>query len=322
MAIDLLLSYPFWIGLVIFFQLFIIFAFLDLLDVSILRFFPGLREWWQARRVYVIITLVVVTTLYSLVTIVRDTWSIQVVERTVDVPEEFKSLSGLRIAQISDVQGDGRTTFKDLRNYVNKVNLLRPDLVLFAGDLVTSGTRYIDSTARILSELRAPLGVVAAVGDHDVFSNKDKVVAALQREGIRILEDTTVFLEEKGTTIALTVVTYTYPRHPTLKALGELLLSTRAAYKILLVHQPAENVVAVAWGKGYDLFLAGHTHGGGLAFGIPGIFLFAPANLESRFVSGLYRQGKMTVSVTNGIGLTLAPIRFNAPAQITLLTLK
>jgi hypothetical protein len=71
-----------------------------------------------------------------------------------------------------------------------------------------------------------------------------------------------------------------------------------------------------------NLFVAGHTHGGGIAFGIPGLFLVAPARFESRYMSGVYEEGGLLVSVTNGLGFTLAPIRFHAPAEITVLRLE
>ena len=71
-----------------------------------------------------------------------------------------------------------------------------------------------------------------------------------------------------------------------------------------------------------QLLLAGHTHGGAIAFGIPGLFLLAPSNFETRYVSGAYQVGHMTVSVTNGLGFTLAPIRYHAPAEIVVVTLR
>jgi predicted MPP superfamily phosphohydrolase len=71
----------------------------------------------------------------------------------------------------------------------------------------------------------------------------------------------------------------------------------------------------------YDLFLAGHTHGGQIAFPLPG-FLLTGSSFETPYVSGFYRAGSMLVSVTNGLGLTLAPVRYNAPAEITLITLR
>jgi len=78
----------------------------------------------------------------------------------------------------------------------------------------------------------------------------------------------------------------------------------------------------LARNEGYNLLVAGHTHGGGVAFGIPGLFLWAPASFESSFVSGLFHLGSLDLIVTNGLGLTLAPVRFHAPAEIVLITLR
>jgi hypothetical protein len=91
--------------------------------------------------------------------------------------------------------------------------------------------------------------------------------------------------------------------------------------RILLSHQPAEHVVEQAASHGYDLILAGHTHGGQIVLhplGIP----FTPSMRETKFYSGVYRLGESTVVVTNGVGLTLAPIRYHAPAEITSIVLE
>jgi uncharacterized protein len=322
LTMDLLFSYPFWIALVIVVQLTALFALLDIIDLAILRFVLTAQVWFQRNRSRVCLVLLVSVTSYSLVTIARDTWTVRVAEHNVVLPSEFKSLSGLRIAQISDVQEDGRTTANDLRKYVAKVNSLHPDMVLFAGDLVTSGTRYIESAAEIMGELRSRFETVAAVGDHEIFSDKPMALDAMGRRGIKIIEDSTIALNVDSTRLAISVVTYTYLQRPTTDRLLKLMSVERDAFKIFLVHQPAEELVQLARGYGYNLFLAGHTHGGGIAFGIPGLFLFAPATLETHYVSGLHRVGGMIVSVTNGLGMTLAPIRFNAPAEITILNLQ
>jgi predicted MPP superfamily phosphohydrolase len=254
---------------------------------------------------------------------VRDTWSVRIVERDVPLPERFKALSGFRIAQISDVQGDGRTTPETLRNYVSRVNSLKPDLVLFAGDLVTSGTLYIDSTAEILGGLKARHGSIAAIGDHDIFSRKSMVLEALARAGVTVVEDSTLTIKADSARIAVTVVTYTYSQKPTNGRLDDLMsVGENNKYRILLVHQPAEALVDLAAKRGYQLFIAGHTHGGGISFGIPGLFLVAPAHTETRYVSGFYVVNNLLVSVTNGLGFTLAPVRYHAPAEIVMLTLR
>jgi uncharacterized protein len=322
LLIDLLFSYPFWIALVILVQLFALFLLLDLLEITILRFVPAVIKWFRRNGSGIRVSLVAIVVVYSLVTITIDTWTTRVVEHTISLPPQFRSLHGFRIAQISDVQGDGRTTAKVLRQYVAKVNSLHPDIVLFAGDLVTSGTSYIDSTAGILGEIRSRFGSVAAIGDHDMFSNKIMVIDALEKRGIRVIEDSTIVLSVDSTTVAISVVTYTYSQRPSAERLERLPTGTAGAYKIFLVHQPADKLIQFAKDHGYHLFVAGHTHGGGLAFGVPGLFLVAPASLETRFLSGLYSVGEMFVSVTNGLGFTISPVRFNAPTEISILILE
>jgi predicted MPP superfamily phosphohydrolase len=322
LVMDLLFSYPFWIALVIVIQLCALFALLDIIEFALLRFVLTAEEWFRRNSSRMHLFLVVSITAYSVVTIVRDTWTVRVVEQDVVLPREFRSLHGFRIAQISDVQEDGRTTPNELRKYVAKVNSLHPDIVLFAGDLVTSGTRYIESAAEIMGDLRSRFGTIAAVGDHEIFSDKSMVMDALGRWGIRIIEDTTVVLNVDSTKLAISVVTYAYLQKPTTDKLEKITSGEKGAYKIFLVHQPAEELVQLARRNDYSLFLAGHTHGGGLAFGVPGLFLLAPATLETNYVSGFFQVSGMIVNVTNGLGMTLAPVRFNAPAEITILNLQ
>ncbi|MBI3579837.1 MAG: metallophosphoesterase, partial [Ignavibacteriales bacterium] len=258
---------------------------------------------------------------YSGAVIFKDTWTVRIVEHEIELPSQFSSLAGLRIVQISDVQGDGRTTEHVLINYVNRVNALRPDFIFFAGDVVTGGERYIESTTNVLGKLKSRYGVIAAVGDHDFFSNKVKVIDGLRRNGVLVVEDSTVYFAINGSELAITGITYTYRARPSAEQLSNATGGSLSAYRVLLVHQPAMPLVSYAADKHYNLFVAGHTHGGGLAFGIPGLFLFAPSSVETRYLSGLYKAGEMVVSVTNGLGFTLAPIRFHAPAEITVLTL-
>lgn len=319
--VDYLFSYPFWLALVIILQLFVIFLLVDAIEWSILRYLRAADRWWKCHSSSVLIVVTCIVAVYSAATVIIDTSTVRVVEHKVDLPAGFQSLRGLRIAEISDVQGDGRTNYQDLRAYVSKVNSLHPDIVVFAGDLVTSGTRYIDSTAKILGLLTSNYGTFAAFGDHDIWSGKGLILKALKENGVSVLDDTTVTLSIDSKQIALSGVTFTYPEQPSEARLDNLLPKGMAGYRIMLVHQPAESLVRFAQRCGYRLFLAGHTHGGGIGFGVPGVLVVAPASLETRYVSGLYRAGDMLISVTNGLGLTLAPIRFHAPAEIVMLEL-
>lgn len=320
LVLDLLFVYPFWFALVIVVQVFLVYLLADTLKLVLLPVYRKNKERWRNHESRFVLGTLAAVAVYSIAIIVSNTWSLRIREATVTLPPAAVELDGLRIVHIGDVQGDGRTNQEIIGHFVKTVNSLKPDIVLFAGDLVTSGERYISSTASLMGEIEAAHGKIAAVGDHDVFSNKKRVMEELASSGFRIAEDTTLTVRVKEKRIAVTLATYTYRQRPGSEKLERAAReATGADLKIFLVHQPAESLVAFALKHGYHCFAAGHTHGGGIAFGIPGLFLLAPARFESPYMSGFYQSEDMLVSVTNGLGMTLAPIRYHAPAEITLL---
>ena len=143
LLVDLLLTYPFWIALIITVQLFLLFALMEGFKLLLFPLYKSHKVRWLARERYILIVASGVVTLYSLITIFADTWLIRVTEHTVKLPAQYSALDGVKIAQISDVKGDARTTERKLNDFVEKVNALQPDLILFAGDVITSGTKYI-----------------------------------------------------------------------------------------------------------------------------------------------------------------------------------
>jgi hypothetical protein len=320
--VDLFLVYPFWTVLVILVQLTFIFLLWDAAGL-VLRLGGRIeREDWRRRTAVFSLWSWVVISVYSVATVIVETSHARVDRLDVALPVEAASLDGFRILQISDVQGDGRTDASKIQTFIEQGRALEPDLILNGGDIVTGGTDYIESTARLLGTLRAPYGHIAAVGDHDIFSNKSMVVSALRRNGIVVADDTSFVLRTDRGEIGLTLLTYTYRQRPRPGTLDSLLNSHRVPFRILLTHQPNREIVGRAAQDSVDLVLAGHTHGGGVAFGFPGIALLAPASFESPYVSGDYQVGRTVVNVTNGLGFTLAPIRFHAPLEMTLITLR
>jgi predicted MPP superfamily phosphohydrolase len=77
------------------------------------------------------------------------------------------ALVGLRLVQISDLHYSPVVWQKYLVQYLNWVNDLKPDVVVVTGDLITGGYRYAHRIATILSHLKAPLGVICTLGNHD-----------------------------------------------------------------------------------------------------------------------------------------------------------
>jgi Calcineurin-like phosphoesterase len=93
--------------------------------------------------------------------------------RALALPGWRDQLDGLRVAVIADLRtGAPHVSLSKLRRVVTRLNAQRPDLVALLGDYVdprvTSATPIpIAAVAAALGRLRAPLGVVAVLGNRD-----------------------------------------------------------------------------------------------------------------------------------------------------------
>ncbi|MER3447856.1 MAG: hypothetical protein C4291_13960 [Candidatus Dadabacteria bacterium] len=320
-VIDYLFMYPFWFGLVFISQLGIL-----LFGLEIVRFLVSLvykSHIAQLNMAHACIVLIITsaTGFYVTAKIYLDTKTVKTVEVKLKIPHLPDDLRGFRIVHISDIQADNRTVESRMERYINAVNRLEPEIVVFTGDLVTYGTEYIQIGAEMMGRIKSKHGVYACLGDHDYWSSPKLITQSLKGHGVVILEDKNIPLRIRSSTVYMTLVTNIYSKHPsreTLKALASQI--NRSALKVFITHQPSPRLIEFASENHYDIFLAGHTRGGQVAPWLFGIKL-APVLFETNYVSDQYRFGSMFINVNNGLGLTLAPIRYNAPAGITLIEL-
>ncbi|HST23871.1 MAG TPA: metallophosphoesterase [Blastocatellia bacterium] len=319
---DALFTYPFWIGVIFAIQVSLLFLIMDVVRLLLFPLYKKHKVQWLKVQSLIVIALAVVGVVYVAARIYSDTFTLRTRETELRVRNLPAELDGFRIVQIADVQADGRTNGSKLQRYVDLVNRLEADIVLFGGDLVTGGTDYIEIGAQAMSKMEAKYGVYACLGDHDFFSNSEKVSRSLKENGITLLDNAVNLVPVGSTHIALTGITNTYRTRLTTSTLDAVERERpQGPVNILLTHQPSEWLVDYAAAHHYDLFVAGHTHGGQIVFPLPG-FLLTGSSFETRYVTGFYKAGDMLVSINNGLGLTLAPIRYQAPAEVTVITLR
>ncbi|WP_066528718.1 metallophosphoesterase [Corynebacterium bouchesdurhonense] len=92
-----------------------------------------------------------------------------------------------------------------------------------------------------------------------------------------------------------------------------------ADLSIALLHAPYRRVLDAFEADGYQLALAGHTHGGQIR--LPGgKAIVTNADIDRRRASGLHRYGRMWMEVSQGLGQSkYAPVRLFCPPAATLL---
>jgi predicted MPP superfamily phosphohydrolase len=174
----------------------------------------------------------------------------------------------------------------------------------------------VEVVARALGGLRARDGAYVAMGNHDYYTDGEHLVRTLEREGLTVLRNRGLALERAGSRLYLAGVDDTWSHRDDLdRALAQ---RPAGVPTVLLAHDP--DLFPQAQGRGVELTLSGHTHGGQLAF--PGIRSLSLARLFTRWTSGIYRRGRSWLYVNHGAGTTGPPARLGAPPEIAVITLR
>lgn len=250
-----------------------------------------------------------------------------------NLPSSFK---GLRIVQLSDIHSGSFTSQHDVAKGVEKALALKPDLILFTGDLVNNQASEMNDYAEIFSRLKAPMGVYSVLGNHDYgdyhkWESPDAKIQNLEDlkklqadMGWRLLMDEHVVLEKGDDRIALIGIQNwsnlgQFPKYGDLhKAYNG---STDLPFKILLSHDPTHWDAQVRPEfPDIDLMLAGHTHGMQFGVEIPW-FRWSPVQYVYRQWMGLYEEGKQKLYINRGYGFIGYPGRVGILPEITLIEL-
>jgi predicted MPP superfamily phosphohydrolase len=241
----------------------------------------------------------------------------RVSEVSVPIPKLPKDLDGLRIVQITDIHLSEFLSEREFAAAIDMANETRANLALVTGDLITRRGDPLDACLRQLARLRADAGVLGCLGNHEVYAQVEDYVAAQgRRVGIEFLRLQSKQLRFGNATVNFAGVDYQkiYSRY----LAGADRLIVPDAVNILLSHNP--DVFPVAAAQGYDLTIAGHTHGGQVDFEI----LHQHVNVARYFtpyVRGLYRRQNSAVYVSTGLGTIGVPVRIGAPPEISVLRL-
>jgi uncharacterized protein len=277
-----------------------------------------IRDWFS--RGFLVIAGI--TVIYTAVKLMWDTHRIVVNEIVYSLPAESGPVNPITIVHIADLHADKYTGREKISRYIAKVNDANPDIVIFAGDLISSGLDYVDTGADGLAEIRSTYGTWFVIGDHDYWSGEDEIARAVESRGIKVLQNENDIIRHGEMTVKITGVTELYSYRVDRPLFSELLNEEAGEQlHILASHQASEHLINVASESGVHQLLAGHTHGGQIR--VP--FFFYPltaARAESPYVKGSWNIGDMLLNINSGLGFTLTPVRYNAPAQVTVIKVK
>ncbi len=261
--------------------------------------------------------------------------------RTVKIEKHFENLppafDGLRIVQISDAH---LGSFFDDKTHVRKgfkmIRDLKPDLIVFTGDMVNNYSIEAENWIEEFKSLTAPFGKFAIVGNHDYGdysswpdmerkkANFDRLLEIQKEMGFKPLLNEHILLEQQGEKIALIgVENWGIKPFPQKGDIDKAKKGTEnIGFKILLSHDPTHwDIIVSKEHPDINLTFSGHTHGA--QFGVElGNVKWSPIQYKYKHWGGLYEKAGQVLYVNRGFGYIGFPGRVGIPPEITLITLR
>jgi predicted MPP superfamily phosphohydrolase len=244
--------------------------------------------------------------------------------RIPNLPDAF---DGFRVAQLSDFHYGIYTGADEIAESVALANSLHPDLIVLTGDYITAPDEEkrppatdpvfseIVQCARILSALHAPHGVLGCLGNHDAVVDPQYFHEVFLACGMRLLRNSSAPIERSGKRLWLAGIDDALFGKPDFSAAIRDVPPGEVA--ILLAHEPdvADQVARYP----FAVQLSGHSHGGQVRLPLITSHYLPP--LARKYPFGFYRIKNLQLYTNRGIGTIMLPYRFNAPPEVTLITL-
>lgn len=171
-----------------------------------------------------------------------------------------KPLQGgpMKVVAISDVHLGNGTRKPQLKKFVEMINAENPDLIIIGGDLIDNSLvpLYQQHMTEELNQLKAPMGIYLAPGNHEYISGMEECERFLKDTPIRLLRDTVVTLPN-----GLQLIGRDDRSNRRRLPIAEMMKKADTSRPTLLLdHQPYE--VAKKDSLGIDIQFSGHTHRG------------------------------------------------------------
>lgn len=244
------------------------------------------------------------------------------------LPRLAPAFEGFRIAQLSDLHVDDERVTRFVARVIECANALAPDLVVITGDYITNGRReQLATVARLVGALKARVGVLAILGNHDYYDMygwrrggplrgpiADDLAAALAESGATVLRNQRHVVRRDAA--ALQIVGLEDLMSPGYDPARAFVDVDRSGPCIALSHNP--DTIDDLARMPCDAILAGHTHGGQVRLPFVGAPMLPVKHVE--YDAGLFGVGRQQLYVNRGIGY-LWPVRFGCRPELTLFTL-
>lgn len=234
------------------------------------------------------------------------------------IPDSFH---GIKIVHISDVHYGRVIREERLNKLVKKINKLKPDIVVFTGDLIDKDTKLTKEDKKIiinaLKKIDTNINKYAITGNHDYkFKAYDSIL--LESDFVNLNDSYDVVYNKSYEPIMIAgLKTY----KSTKKSIDDRMININnyiadnkdkgPKYRILLMHEP--DLIDEVQIDNFNLVLAGHSHNGQVRFPIIGATILPPK--AEKYYKGYYSLGNTDLYISSGVGTSTINYRFfNKPS--------
>lgn len=223
-------------------------------------------------------------------------------------------LDGFTMIQLSDLHRGPDVTEADLADAAGRAADLAADVAVLTGDYVSGSAEYVPSCAQAISTLATAHQTIACLGNHDHWTDAERVSGALRDAGITVLRNAA---REVADGLWIAAVDDVWEKYADLDETLEAVPA--GATVVLLAHEP-DSADQIATDGRVAAQLSGHSHGGQIDLPLIGPPVLP--HLGQKYPAGRYKVHNMWLYVNRGIGLIAPPVRLNCRPEVTHLTLR
>lgn len=229
-----------------------------------------------------------------------------------------ESYNGLKIVHFTDLHYKKVITEKRIEELIKEINKIKPDLILFTGDLLDKdykiNNKDITFLIKQLSNLNSTYGNFAILGDND-YGKEETIKNIYIQSNFTLLEnDYSIIYNENNDKIFIGgLSTATYEEADINKVMTYFSNNQDINFKIIMLHEPDYIDTILNNYNNINLIVAGHSINGSI--NIPLIKYFLSPNGAKKYYQPYYKKSNTDIYISNGIGLNNLNFRlFNHPS--------
>ena len=231
-----------------------------------------------------------------------------------NIPDSFY---GYKIVHFGDIHYKVTTDLTDLNNIAKEINKIKPDIVIFSGDLFDHNIKYTkedyEELTNFMKSINYNIGKFAIKGEEDSNKKWDEILR--NSDFVDLSDSYKLLYNNSNEPILLTGISSKNIKEKVESINKEI--DVKYNYSILVLHN-ADYINGFDYSK-YNLILAGHNHGGQIRIPFIGGIIY---DKNTIYKDSYYKLKNTELYITSGIGCSKYKFRFLNKPSINLYRLR